>query len=565
MGDLFARSTAQQQLLDAWRDVRRRALEDDRFTETYQHFERSAADRLSSIARELRDGTWRPDLVRPVNIPKGDGSTRRLGISSLEDRIVERAMLDVLDAEIDPRLLPWSFGFRKGLGVRDAIACLVEHRDEGGRFVVRTDVNDCFAEIPRSRMLDRLADLVDDAELVELVRLLVYRPEHGQDESSPLGLHQGSALSPLLANVYLDQFDREMLDSGYRVIRYADDLAIVCTHRSETALATTVAAQTLGRLGMTLGPDKTMTCTFDEGVPFLGQVVTSGTGTAIDRHAHPQEKTIYINEEGGLLRSRGDRLRLERDGVLVLSASFERVRQVVIFGRVGMTTPFVQHVLERGIDVTFVSNHGRYIGRLQPASTANPFIRQAQHRALNNEDVRIALAGRMVRAKLLNLRGALQRGRRRREGGDALTTRIDRLERAAISTERQTTLNALMGVEGSGSREYFAGFGALLKDPWVFTTRQRRPPPDPVNSLLSFGYTLLVQESIAACEAAGLDAYSGFLHHNRVGRPSLALDLAEEFRPVIVDSVVLRMLNTMMLTPDSFETDPGRARPHRVC
>jgi len=131
------------------------------------------------------------------------------------------------------------------------------------------------------------------------------------------------------------------------------------------------------------------------------------------------------------------------------------------------------------------------------------------------------------------------------------------LERTRRQCAQADTINGLLGLEGAATREYFQALGPLLGGEWAFKGRHRRPPPDPVNALLSFGYTLLLHDAIAALETAGLDPYSGFLHQARVGRPSLALDLIEELRPVIVDSVVLRALRTGMLHREDFVTDPG--------
>jgi CRISPR-associated protein Cas1 len=119
-----------------------------------------------------------------------------------------------------------------------------------------------------------------------------------------------------------------------------------------------------------------------------------------------------------------------------------------------------------------------------------------------------------------------------------------------------TSHDQVLGHEGSASREYFRAWRQIIGDAWGFTSRERRPPPDPVNAMLSFGYTLLVQEAVAALETAGLDSAVGFLHRGRWGRPCLALDLMEEFRPVIVDAVVLRCVSTGIVRSDEFTTAP---------
>jgi CRISPR-associated protein Cas1 len=179
VGSLLDQCAGQQALLDAWADTRRRPFPGSRDAEEVAEFERHAARRLSEISDGIRNGTWRPGSVRPAKLPKPDGTTRPLGIPPIADRVVERAILRVLEPVVDPLLLPWSFGFRRGVGTHDALRCLVDERDDGCRFVERGDLADCFGSIPRRRLVDRLAGVVDDQEFIALVSLLVDRDGPG--------------------------------------------------------------------------------------------------------------------------------------------------------------------------------------------------------------------------------------------------------------------------------------------------------------------------------------------------------------------------------------------------
>lgn len=561
MGELLEKVGHQQALLDGWAELRRRAEDGSATEREIEAFEPQAAKRIARISTEVLAGTWRPSPVRPVRIPKSSGGHRKLGVPVLEDRIVERALLDVLDPIIDPHLLPWSFAYRRGLGVDDAVAELAAAREEGARFVVRCDLADCFDTLPRSRVLDALADWVEDPELLELVRLLVHRPAADDLRGAPRGLHQGSSLSPLLANVYLDGFDRAVLREGHQVIRYADDVAVPCSDRptAEDALkAVQVAAQ---RLGLALSDSKSSVRSFDEGVPFLGSVVSEVSTARSRSRKRPDRATAFIVDEGGLFRSKGPRLRLERDGETVVALSVKRTRQIVIFGRTGFTTPFIERVLSEGIDVVLLSATGRYFGRLQPASGGSPHVRRAQFDFTASKAQRLPLARRIVDGKIVNQRAGVLRAARRLDTKE-LQEAVRSLERDRRQCADARSLPELMGVEGAASRRYFAVFRSLIGDEWGFTTRQRRPPPDPTNALLSLGYTLLLHDAIAALETVGLDPFTGVLHEPRVGKPSLAFDLVEEFRPLIVDSVVIRCLNTGRLKPEHFEIEEG---PPKSC
>jgi retron-type reverse transcriptase len=229
MGELLDRAFAEQRLLDAWEEVRDSALADGEGGPEVDRFEAAAARHVSQLAEALRTGTFEPHPVVRVEMAKKGGGVRKLAVPSLADRIVERALLAKLDAVIDPLLLPWSFAYRHGLGVRDAIAGLTEARDSSAGWVARCDIDDCLEHIPRWEVVRRLREVVADIAAVDLVRRFMDRPVIGEritPTERGLGLHQGSPLSPLLCNLYLDAFDRAMLTGGYRAIRYSDDIAI---------------------------------------------------------------------------------------------------------------------------------------------------------------------------------------------------------------------------------------------------------------------------------------------------------------------------------------------------
>lgn len=181
MGLLFARAFTQQGLLDAWQEVRDRALADGQPDAEVDNFERDAARRLSDLSTLLAAGEWQPEPARRIEIPKASGGVRRLAVPTVADRVVERALLAVLDPEIDPKLLPWSFAYRRGLGARDAVAALTEARDAGATWVARADIDDCFDRIPQWEVMRQLRAVVDDERVVHLVGALLDREVRHQE------------------------------------------------------------------------------------------------------------------------------------------------------------------------------------------------------------------------------------------------------------------------------------------------------------------------------------------------------------------------------------------------
>ena len=239
---------------------------------------------------------------------------------------------------------------------------------------------------------------------------------------------------------------------------------------------------------------------------------------------------FYVLQQGTKLRLENRRLLVVQGEEILASTPLSHVSQVVLFGRIGLTTPV--------------------IGSLMPHVP----LRQAQYRCLDQPEFVLEMAKGFVSAKLQHQRTFLLRHNRKKRDAD-IEKACMQIEAALESVPRKTTLNALLGLEGTASRAYFRGFRGLFDDHWNFNSRTRRPPRDPVNVLLSFGYTLLVQDCRSAVQSVGLDPYAGYLHSISYNRPSMALDLVEEFR-VIVDGLALWSCNSGVLTPQDFTPGP---------
>ncbi|MFV9506741.1 MAG: CRISPR-associated endonuclease Cas1 [Oscillochloridaceae bacterium umkhey_bin13] len=272
--------------------------------------------------------------------------------------------------------------------------------------------------------------------------------------------------------------------------------------------------------------------------------------------------TLYVIEQGAEITRDGERLIVRRSGDELGSIPLARLDDILIIGNVGISTPALKGLFERGIEVAFLSVHGRYQGRLVGANTPHAALRRAQYRRADDPAWSLRQAQACVEGKLRNARAVLQRFARNRstvepsvrEAADALGGYIER-------AGRTTQLASLMGVEGSATARYFGGLRALIGPDWQFTARSRRPPADPVNVLLSFGYTLLLHKITGAVQASGLDPYLGYLHQIEYGRPALALDLIEEFRPLLVDSLVLRVCSDGRVQTSDFRPGNADERP----
>jgi CRISPR-associated protein Cas1 len=267
---------------------------------------------------------------------------------------------------------------------------------------------------------------------------------------------------------------------------------------------------------------------------------------------------LYLVEQGATLRKQGDALLVTKNNEDLQEIPASKVGQVVVFGNVNITTPVIHYLLRNGIDCVFCSSAGRYHGRLFSTESKFGLLRRAQLQAVADEALKLSIAAHMIKGKLANQRTFLQRYHRKNPDPDLLQV-INNLESTLNKIGRMSDLGSLYGLEGYAGSVYFNGFKSLLKQELGFVSRVKRPPRDPVNSLLSLGYTLLVYDAQAAIRIVGLDPFLGFLHSTEYSKPSLALDLIEEFRTIVVDSIVLRLINNNILKREDFskETDSG--------
>ncbi|MDQ6660427.1 MAG: type I-D CRISPR-associated endonuclease Cas1d [Chloroflexota bacterium] len=266
--------------------------------------------------------------------------------------------------------------------------------------------------------------------------------------------------------------------------------------------------------------------------------------------------TLYLNEQQSIVKKRDEYLIVQYPDKRKIELPLIKVSQVVVSGDVTLTTPALHTLLERGIEVCFLSMYGQFRGRLSPPIAKNAFLRREQHRAHADPSCALQVAQACVRGKLENMRTILLRSNRLIQD-DEVTAAAGAIQQMLRNVSGTMTTGSLLGVEGAGSAAYFGVFGKLLRGSMTFTRRRRRPPTDPVNAMLSLGYTLLQYQLSAAIQVVGLDPYIGFLHQPRYGRPALALDLMEEFRPIIADSVVLNICNHRLLTPQDFQEELG--------
>lgn len=272
-------------------------------------------------------------------------------------------------------------------------------------------------------------------------------------------------------------------------------------------------------------------------------------------------KVLYITEQGAILHKQGQRLIVRKLGQIIHTALAFQVEQILAFGNVQLTAPTVHYLLQQGIDTVFMSRTGRYRGRLQSFEGKNIHLRRAQFRLSEDPQFLTDLACCFARGKIQNCRVLLRRQQQRLKERQIEETLI-RLKGSLHRLDRMPGVDEIRGVEGNAASLYFDCFPLMLTNPDLpFRGRTRRPPRDPVNAALSFGYGLLLGTITTALYVVGLDPFLGALHAPDTGKPSLVLDLMEEFRPLLVDSIVLSAINKGQLNADDFRYQDTPALP----
>ena len=261
-------------------------------------------------------------------------------------------------------------------------------------------------------------------------------------------------------------------------------------------------------------------------------------------------EVLVVQTAGAQIGQRGEELIVSVKGEDARKIPGQQVRAIYCYGAVQITAQAAETCLELGIDVSYFSPAGRFIGMLRGLPASGVDARRGQYRLFELPGVRLQLAREVIRAKIHNQRVMLMRN------GEAPDRVLSLMSGFRDATESARDLTSLLGIEGSAAALYFEQFESMLKqrDDWKFDWRgrNRRPPRDPVNALLSLGYSMLAKELTGVCYSVGLDPFLGFMHQPRYGRPALALDLMEEFRPLVADSVAISLINRGELGPEDF-------------
>jgi len=265
---------------------------------------------------------------------------------------------------------------------------------------------------------------------------------------------------------------------------------------------------------------------------------------------------LYITEQGAVVKKKGDRLIVEKKKETLLDVECHKIDAVLIFGNIQVTTQAVRELFQHGIELAFLTARGKLVGQITSPLTKNIELRVNQFKKYEDEKFKVQLSKAIVKAKVFNCLQLL-RSFAYNHPEINLKHEILGLERSKNQIEQEETIPGLNGIEGNSARVYFSGFAKMMLGNFIFEGREKHPPPDPVNALLSLGYTMVFNEISSLLDGMGFDPYLGYYHKIDYGRASLASDLLEEFRAPVADRMTLRLVNNRVLSSKDFYKNPN--------
>lgn len=262
---------------------------------------------------------------------------------------------------------------------------------------------------------------------------------------------------------------------------------------------------------------------------------------------------LYVCEQGASIGVKDNRFQVHYKEGLIKSIPVETMEVIEVFGKVQITTQCLEECLKRGINILFYSTNGAYYGRLISTSHVNVQRQRIQASVANNEEFKLQFSKRIIEAKIRNQSVVLRRyARHSQQDIQRVIVEMNNMYKKVSSA---VSIEQIMGYEGTAAKIYFRVLGELIDSEFAFKGRTRRPPTDPFNSMISLGYSVILNELYGKIEGKGLNPYFGVMHKDREKHPTLASDLMEEWRAVLIDSTAMSMLNGHELTKDNFYSD----------
>ena len=524
---------------------------------------------------------------------------RPLAVPPIYDRVLQRAISQILTPALEQLMYPHSHGYRPGRSRITASYEIQAAWRAGYHWVYESDIKNFFDSVKLAHLKDRLNAIFHGDPIVDGIINWMQAPVSFQGETIARknGLPQGSPLSPLMANLMLDDFDSDMQAAGFFLIRFADDFIVLCKNPEQAEKAEQAAIKSLEEHGLTLHPDKSQITALDKGFKYLGYLFVNDMALDVSTSQQPtlskkpeipphswlanlaEQQPERVTEEqtltqliekiaspsaieiadrdstGTLLTITGThsvvstlnrQLQVHRKDKNLYKLPWKSLQAVILFGNHQITTQAMHAALQNNVPIHLASGTGRYKGVItHNNNNQHQTLWLKQTSAFQDKEKALYCAREIVASRLRHIKEHL---RQRQQAHN-----IPLIENALKNIHRVDNLESLRGYEGNASREYYQRISLILPEQYEFNGRNRRPPKDPFNVLLSIGYTTLYAYTESFLHTAGLLPWQGFYHQPRGSHAALASDLMEPFRHLIERTAVsLINRNEIQITDFSF-------------
>jgi CRISPR-associated endonuclease Cas1 len=541
--------------------VVRQSQESDYFDQYVQgfHTESECMDKTcADMLHVMTTGAYHPQPANTFTIAKSNGGERTICQLTPLDELIQHFLFENIEPAFSRLLENSAIGFRKGSSRLKSVAMVEQAVEEGFHFVVHTDIDDYFPSIDH----DRLSGIIDallplsDTHTATILKAAVATPtlENGRIQVRKKGLAQGSSLSPLLANLYLDSFDEFVATLPAKLIRYADDLLLMCKSEEEAREVLLQVRKKLKADGLKLNEEKTFVRSIADDFEFLGIRFYQGKSEAEDP-SFPlfRKKPLYAFEPYSLMGYHKGTVQIKTKGKLNAAFPLSSVSEIITTYQNTITGVLIDQCLRQGIPITLSLSSAYHLTTIKPNTKTYHDImtRHGMVHYQTSEMEKLMYAKEIATAKFRNLIPLFA------QRHDEQTTEIIRyFESGTVSLGMCQTIDEVRGHEGRLTREFYRFYNALIEVPEFRFERRDRLAADPMNALLNYSSYLMMTKLNSIVRAQGLNPYLGFLHSELSNYESLVYDLIEPFRGRLY-RFLLRVVHLKMIAADDFEF-PGK-------
>jgi CRISPR-associated endonuclease Cas1 len=506
---------------------------------------------LEKLRASVLSGAYRQGPFTRYQMSKSEGGFRGISVQNFTDKIVQRALADFVSPIVEGILSRSAFAFRRGHNRKGAAEAVKDARSEGYDTGVKADISAYFDSVDISRMDLKLRSLMPFDPLPDRIAAWLA----GLQAVGVSGLPQGSPLSPVLSNLYLDRFDRQMENIGARLIRFCDDFVALFKDCVNYESALEHIRNKLTLLGLVLKEEKTIEVKVGEPVKFLGFSITADKITLSPKDKEEPEEAqwlpvfrdewieghpVYLSSICRGAYSSGPHLIIKDENELDEKINWSRISRIVVVGRSHFSGGVVYRAVKEQIPVSFIDIMGRSQGHLYPATDQMEDLRQLQRKKSKDSVFCLQIAREIISAHIHNRHVVLRR---------KLKT-VPELKDMATKALNAESIEQLRGIEGSAARMFYTQLSDIVQ-PFDFKGRVYRPPDGPVNTMLSFGYTLLYNRIASVLRDKGFEPRRGFYHIGRGMHYALASDMLEVLRHV-AERVVFALVGRKEIQPNDF-------------